>query len=137
MRNQFIAAAVLCCACACGRSGQQGDDFPHHDHQDTSFPVIQILRPTANQVFRNSDTIFVEGVARDNHLHGGNVQIINDSDSSVLKQQVYDMHGINQHPFFVTHRVATSLSTTYTVRVEYKDFAQNRSVRSVKVTVQP
>ena len=107
------------------------------DVNDTTYPVIRIDRPVANQVFNNGDTIKIEGNVTDNALYRGKIKITNDLNGFVINEQAYETHFIQSYNFSFFHKTAVTVASDYTVSVEYEDHGLNTSTKTVKVKVNP
>jgi hypothetical protein len=143
---KYIHAFVLCWACltlvfSCSRSGYNGSGDDGGDHQgsenDTTYPVIRIDRPVANQVFSNGDTIKIEGSVTDNGLYRGKIRITNDLNGAVINEQAYEIHFFTSYNFSFSHKTAVSVVSDYTVSVEFEDHGLNTTTKTVKVKVNP
>ena len=146
-RNNLISPAVVFGLCwltlnlgiACSRSGSAASDDDDHqvDVNDTSYPVIVIDRPVANQVYTNGDTIRIEGRVTDNSLYRGKIKITNDLNGFVINEQLYEIHFQSSYNFSFSHKTNVSLISDYTVSVEYEDHGLNVTVKTVKIKVNP
>ena len=122
---------------SCSRSGSSSDDDDDHpnDVNDTTYPVIVIDRPVANQVYANGDTIKIQGRVTDNSLYRGKIKITNDVNGFLINEQLYEIHYQQSYDFSFSHRANVSVVADYTVSVEYEDHGLNTTVKTVKVKV--
>ena len=105
---------------------------------DTIPPVITIATPTPDQVFTNGATINVTGNISDNNgLYRGSIRITNDANSSVIKEQAYEIHGFTSYNFNISHAATVSTLTNYTVTVWFEDHGYNAASKTVKIKVNP
>ncbi|MBL7738512.1 MAG: hypothetical protein JNK14_04785 [Chitinophagaceae bacterium] len=142
----FIALFV-CMVVSCSKGGNTGGDDgsgggngnPHIvNAQDSIPPVIEITTPTANQVFTSGSTINVTGKVTDGDgLYQGSIRITNDATGSLLKEQLYVIHGVPQYNFNVSHSVAVGSVADYTITVTFEDHGLNNTSKAVKVKVTP
>lgn len=141
----YIAVAIVALvACSKGGDGIAPDDGsgggnPHvNNPTDTTAPVLDINTPIANQVFTNGNTISVTGkIADDLGLFEGSIRITNDANGDLLKQQLYEIHGILSYNFNITYTTAVTAISNYTVTVTFNDHGLNATTKSVKVKVNP
>ncbi len=136
----FLLASILAYSCAKsgGASYDPGNGNPHvYDPGDSTFPVIHIDLPVDSQVYHSGDILKVEGRITDNGLYRGNIKIVNDSNGEVVKQQLYETHGLQSFNFSVPYPTSVITPTFYTVTVSYEDHGLNSSVKSVKAKVIP
>ena len=138
----YIPFLAVCCfvlaqSCSKGPSGSNGDNDPRHfiDNNDTTYPVITIVKPTVNQVYNTGNTIVVEGTVSDNGLYQGVIKIIADAGSTVVKQQAYEIHGQPGYNFSISH--IAGAAGDYTVSAEFEDHGLNKTVKTVKIKVNP
>ena len=136
----LLSLATSCFLAACTKGGS-GDATDNPDHQldpnDTIKPVIEIYKPSNDQQFATGDTIRVEGKVTDNGLYRGSIKIINDANGIIIKQQDYEIHGLLLYNFNITQKTAVSVTTNYTVKVEFEDHGLNDVIKEVKIKVNP
>jgi hypothetical protein len=129
---------IYSCAKSGGASYDPGNGNPHvYDPGDSTFPVIYIDLPVDSQVYHSGDLMKVEGRITDNGLYRGNIKIVNDVTGELVKQQLYETHGLQSFNFSVPYSTSVTNSTYYTVTVSYEDHGLNTSVKSVKAKVVP
>jgi hypothetical protein len=128
---------VLAQSCTKGPSGSNGEDDPLHfiDNNDTTYPVITIVKPVVNQVYNNGNAIIVEGSVSDNGLYQGVIKITADASGTVVKQQAYEIHGQPGYNFNISH--TATAAGDFTVSVEFEDHGLNKTVKTVKIKVNP
>jgi hypothetical protein len=132
----FIVLTAAILSCTKGGSGAAKPDDPHViNFKDTVFPVVTIVKPTLNQVFTTGDTIKIEGIVTDTSIYRGKLKIINDATGAVVKEQLYEIHGLPSYDFNLTHKTSVSTASNYTVIAEWEDHGFNVTTKSVKVKV--
>ena len=123
---------------SCTRSGVSPNDDPHViNNNDTLSPVISINKPLADQVFTTGETITIEGKVTDQGLYRGNIQILNTANSTIVKEQAYEIHGLPEYSFSLSHITSVSSITDYTITVWFQDHGLNITSKSLKVKVNP
>ena len=123
---------------ACSKAGGTAEDELHIiDSSDTTMPIVQINSPSDNQSFISGDTIKVEGKVTDNGLYQGSIRITDDANGSLIKEQLYEIHGFQLYNFSLAYRAAVTVITNYTVTVQYEDHGLNKATKAVKVKVNP
>jgi len=139
--HAFVAGWVcltFIISCSRSRSGGPGDDDNHPvNTSDTTYPVIVIDRPSANQVFKSGDTIKIEGSVTDNGLYRGNIKITNDLNGLVVNDQTYEIHFFTSYNFSFLHKTSVTVASDYTVSVEFEDHGLNTTTKTLKVKVNP
>lgn len=139
-RTAFILSAMLIhFSCSKTSGGSGGDDSNHIplDINDTTLPVIVIVKPSANQIFVNGDNIVIQGKVTDNSLYRGTIKIINDINSLILFNQPYEIHGQPAYNFDVQYKTSVTAISNYTVIVEFEDHGLNLTTQTVKVKINP
>jgi hypothetical protein len=122
----------------CTRSGIPPNEDPHVVNlNDTIFPVININKPLADQVFTNSETIIIEGKVTDQGLYRGNIQILNAANNTIVKEQAYEIHGLPEYNFNLSHVTSVSSISDYTITVWFEDHGLNTTTKTIKVKVNP
>ena len=134
-----IATAIIAWSCTKSGSDQYsgGDGLHVNNFSDTTTPVVEIYTPIGNQVFSSGDTIKIDGKVTDNGLYRGSIQITNDANGAVVKEQLYEIHGYQLYNFHLEQRVIVNVSSNYTITVQYEDHGLNNGVKSVKVVINP
>ncbi len=129
--------SLLFSHCSSGGYGQETD--PNHivDFSDSTFPVIEITTPTADQEFKSGATISITGKITDNSLYQGSVTIKDEGTGNSVKDQVYEIHGLSAYNYTLNWTPSVTKSTTYIITVEFEDHGFNKSSKSVKVKVSP
>jgi len=79
----------------------------------------------------------VEGKVTDNGLYQGSIRITDDANGSLIKEQLYEIHGFQLYNFSLAYRAAVTVITNYTVTVQYEDHGLNKATKAVKVKVNP
>lgn len=129
---------------ACAKSGSNTDDGgggggPHIiTDNDTTRPVLTVITPSNNQVYTSGSSVSVSGTITDDMgLYRGYVRITNDVTGEVVKEQLYEIHGILSYNFNVAAAVTVTAATDFTVTVFYEDHGLNGVNRTLKVKVNP
>ena len=124
---------------ACSKGGGTQDTDQHIiDNNDVVPPVIEITTPTAGQVFSNGSSINITGKITDvGGLYRGSIRITNDANGSQVKEQLYEIHGFQLFNFNLSHTVAVTTGSDYTVTVQFEDHGNNMTTASVKVKANP
>ena len=128
---------------ACSKGGtttqDDGGGGPHEIVPgDVTPPVLDIITPVASQVFTSGNTINVTGrITDDAGLYRGSVRITNNADGALLKEQLYEIHGIKLYDFNVAYATAAAASSDFTITVTFEDHGLNSTSKSVKVKVNP
>jgi hypothetical protein len=132
----FIAVSVVA---ACSKGGALAEEELHVplDLSDSTLPVVEIHSPSDNEVFTSGDTIKVEGKVTDNGLYRGSIRITDDADSTLIKEQLYEIHGLQLYNFNLAYKTTVTVVTNYTITVQYEDHGLNNSIKTVKVKVNP
>jgi hypothetical protein len=132
----WVAIVILFAACTRG-----GDPVEEPIHQflndDTTDPVIQITTPADNQVFTSGANINVTGKVTDNSLYQGSIKIINNANNAVLKEQLYEIHGLQLYNFNLAYAATVAAQSNYSVIVTFDDHGGHTSADTVKVKVNP
>ncbi len=112
----------------CSKSGSSTDDGgggggPHIvTDNDTTRPVLTVLTPLSNQVYASGSSISVTGTITDDMgLYRGSIRITNDVTGEILKEQLYEIHGIRSYNFNVPAIATVAAVTDYTVSVFFED----------------
>ncbi|GEM_PF-677754 len=140
----FIFLIMAGFLAACSKSGGSTDEGaggggPHIvTDNDTTRPVLTVMTPLNNQVFANGSSVSVTGsITDDMGLYRGYIRITNDVTGEVVKEQLYEIHGILSYNFNVSAAVTVTAATDYTVSVFYEDHGLNGVSRTMKVKVNP
>lgn len=138
----FYWILLLTIFVACSKGGTISDDSGTGPHEvtpsDTIAPVLEITTPTASHVFTSGNTISVTGrITDDLGLYRGSVRITNDANGGLLKEQLYEIHGIKLYDFNVAYPATVTTLSNYTVTVTFEDHGLNETSKSVKVKVNP
>ena len=128
----ILFAGVIIISCS------KNDDDHESPPDDVVPPVIEITTPTDNQVFSNNNTINITGkVTDDKGLYQGSIRITNDANGSLLKEQLYEIHGVLSYSFSLPYQVAAPTASDYTITVHFEDHGTNKTSKSVKVKANP
>ena len=124
----------------CSKGGSSLDDNDWHistDGGDTTIPLVIINTPLDNQVFTNGDIIKVDGKVTDNSLYRGSIKITDDASGAVIKEQLYEIHGLESYNFSIEYKTSVTAVANYKVIVQFEDHGLNANTKSVKVKVNP
>ena len=138
----LVIAVALFVSCTKGGGtddGTTGGDGSHIDNPaDVVAPVIEITTPSENQVFANGSTITITGKLTDDlGLYRGTIRIVNDANASLVKEQIFEIHGLLTYNYSTSYIATVSTISNYTVTVSFEDHGNNVSVKSVKVKINP
>lgn len=135
----ILFLAILGFSCSKGDDATGGDDSPHVvTPTDIVAPVIDIYTPTPNQIFSNGNAINITGkISDDLGLYNGSIRITNDANGELVKQQLYEIHGLLTYNFNISHIVSVTAASDYTVTVTFQDHGLNRTTTTVKIKVNP
>lgn len=119
--------------------GGGGNNNPHvYNPQDTVPPLVEVHTPVADQVFSSGGVISVTGKVTDaDGLYRGSIRITKDGSGELLKEQLYEIHGIVQYNYSLAYTAAVTAPADYTVTVLFEDHGQNTGTRTVKVKINP
>ena len=128
---------------SCSKDREENDPNngpdPHvYNPVDATAPTITINTPSVNQVFSSGNTITVSGLVSDDYgLYRGIIKIINNANGVEVKQQAYEIHGLKNYNFSLSHVSSVTAPADYTVVVYFEDHGYNGTTRSVPVKVNP
>ena len=133
----FVVGSVI--MLSCGKVGAAQEETPDMiDQNDDIFPVINVSKPTANQVYTSGDSIIVEGVVTDNKIvYKGKVQIKNDANNLVLADGLYESHFLTAINYRVAYKAVVTVPTDFSILIEFQDHGANVSTTTLKVKVNP
>lgn len=133
-----ISVVIVMTACSKGGVALTEDEqHVQQDFTDTTFPVIEILKPSNNQSFTSGDIIKVQGKVTDNGLYQGSIRIKDDANGAVAKEQSYEIHFYQSYDFSIEYKATVTSATNYTITVQFEDHGSNITSKSVKVKVNP
>ena len=108
------------------------------DQNDKVPPVINVAKPTANQVYVSGDSIIVQGKTTDDKIvYKGKINIINDATNAVVAENYYESHFLTAIDFRLAYKAVVTATTNYTVFIEFQDHGLNTVSSTVKVKVNP
>ena len=125
---------------ACSRSGSDNPpgNGPHIiDFNDNTNPVVVINTPLNNEVFSSGNVIRVSGRVDDNSLYRGFIRITNDADNSIVKEQLYEIHGFQFYNFSLEYTTSVAVASDYTITVQFEDHGLNPGSKTLKVKMNP
>ena len=138
MRYSLLYSLLLFICISCGKGGVSNEhDDPAPITPDTSYPVVDISNPTADQVFTSGSVVSVTGTVSDNSLYQGSITIRNDATGAVVKDQYYEIHYIPSYDFTMTCPITVTTSTDFTVSVKFEDHGHNQTAKTVRIKVNP
>jgi len=132
----ICAAAVIASCTKVGAADEE--NIEAIDQNDDVFPVINVLKPVVNQVYRNGDSIIAEGnVTDDKKMYKGKVQIKNDANNFMVAENYYETHFLSAMNFRLAYHAIVTVSTDFSVLIEFQDHGANTSSATIKVKVDP
>lgn len=131
-------AVIIVFVAACSK-GDPSEEEPIHQflNDDTTYPVIQITTPADNQVFTSVANINVTGKVTDNSLYQGSIKITNDANNALLKEQLYEIHGLQLYNFNLAYTATVAAQSNYSVIITFDDHGGHTSADTVKIKVNP
>ncbi len=144
IQHIFFFSVLVTVLAACSKGGTATDDGdgsggPHVvTPTDVTAPVIDITTPVINQVFTSGNVINITGKLTDDYgLYRGSIRITNDANGAVLKEQLYEIHGLLSYDYSISYTATVTAAVNYTVTVTFEDHGLNTTTKSVKVKVNP
>lgn len=125
---------------SCSKVGSAIDDGDPNeiDQNDGVFPVITVLKPSPNQLYKSGDSIVVEGKVKDDKLmYKGKVQIKNDANGFMMAEVYYETHVSSEMNYRLAYKAEVTSTTDFSVLIEFQDHGANTSVATIKVKVNP
>jgi hypothetical protein len=122
---------------ACSRPGTIEDEAIVQNNEDTTRPVVEVLRPIAGQQYRSGDSIIIEGKASDIGLHYGSIVLTNDANGMQLARKVFDLHLLSTYSFRFANPVQVTSAQNYTISIEFEDHSLNKTQKTIKVSALP
>ena len=131
-----VSMLMLSCSKVCS---SLDDDYPNEiDKNDGLFPVINFLKPSANQVYKSWDSILVEGkVTDDKNMYKGKVQVKNDMNNFVMAEMYYETHHLLEMNYRLAYKTEVTSATDFSILIEFQDHGTNMSTATMKVKVNP
>ena len=136
----IVAATLILASCRKGHEATPQDNTDDHvfTPTDVTPPVIDISTPTLNQEFKSGSVITITGKLTDDYgLYQGSISITNDATNAVVKQQLYEIHGLTIYNFSLAHTPLVTVPSVYTVTVKFEDHGLNFTTQTVKIKVNP
>ena len=134
----FVLPILLMLSCSKVGGGTAEEDLNAIDNNDDVLPVINLVKPVANQVYKSGDSIIVEGKVTDNKkLYKGKIFISNSTSGIVVAEQQYETHFLQVMDLRLTYKATVSLATEFTVTVEFEDHGLNKATQTLNVKVNP
>ncbi len=137
----YVLLVTIFVACSKGGTAPADDNGsgPHViTPTDVTAPVIEIATPATDQIFISGNTINITGRLTDDYgLYQGSIKIINDATGAVLKEQLYEIHGLKLYDYSLAYTTSVTVAADYTITVSFEDHGLNRTTKSVKVKVNP
>ncbi len=134
----LFSTGMLLLACSKVGSATDEGDPNEIDQNDGVFPVITVLKPSANQLYRSGDSIVVEGkVTDDKKMYKGKVQIKNDANNFVMAEMHYETHFLLEMNYRLAYKAEVTSPTDFSILIEFQDHGTNTSAATLKVKVSP
>jgi Bacterial Ig domain len=137
----YMVLLIVLTGFSCSKGGNEGgdDDGTHVvSPNDVTAPVLVINTPTTNEVFATGNTINITGrITDDLGLYRGTIRVTNDANGELLKQQVYEIHGVLSYNYNVSYTPSVTVASNYTVTVSFEDHGSNATTQTVKIKVNP
>lgn len=137
----YMVLLIILTGLSCSKGGDEGggDDGPHIvSPNDVTAPVLVINTPTTNEVFTTGNVISITGkITDDLGLYRGTIRVTNDANGELLKQQVYEIHGVLSYNYNVSYTPSVTVASNYTVTVSFEDHGSNATTQTVKIKVNP
>ncbi|HUR67364.1 MAG TPA: hypothetical protein VMZ03_13520 [Chitinophagaceae bacterium] len=143
--NIILTLVVGATLLACSRGGSGAGQFDgggaggHVSAPSDSIPPVLIVStPVPDQVYSSGAIINVSGTISDNNgLYRGSIRITNDANGALLKEQLYEIHGLTSYNFNINQVVTVGALTNYTVTVWFEDHNYNAASKAVRIKVNP
>ena len=128
MQVKFLLFAALCflTVAACKHD---------HDEDDTTPPTLTIDEPLENDSV--SGEAHIEGDVTDESLHNMEIRITQDSDGAELYKVSPEVHDKTAYHFHQHWAPTLSAAKAVTVTITVEDHQENKTVKSVKFTINP
>ena len=133
----FFVLLIAIISCSKGGGTATEEDSHVFTPGDTTTPIVILNTPTDNQLFANGDIIKVDGKVTDNSLYRGSIKITDDANGAIIKEQLYEIHGLESYNFTVEYKSTVTTVANYTVTIRFEDHGLNAGVSFVKVKVNP
>jgi len=123
----------------CSKGTGEPETDPNHviDFSDTTYPVIEITTPTADQEIKSGTAISITGKITDNSLYQGSINIKEEVTGITVKDQVYEIHGLSSYNYSLNWTPSVTKVTSYIISVKFEDHGFNESTKSIKVKINP
>ena len=133
----LVLASVILVSCS--KVGSPGEEtLDAIDQNDDVLPTITISKPTANQVYASNDSIIVQGKTTDDRVvYKGKVLITNDTTNAIVAESYYESHHLNAIDFRLAYKPAVTVTTGFSVFIEFQDHGLNTVSAAIKVKVNP
>jgi len=134
----IFSASLLVLSCSKVGSPIDDDNPNEIDQNDGIFPVITVLKPSTNQIYKSGDSIVVEGkVTDDKKMYKGKVQIKNDANNFVMAETYYETHYLLEMNYRLAYKAEVTAPTDFSILIEFQDHGTNTSTATIKVKVNP
>ena len=128
MKKLFFYAGILLCF----------SNFGCHKHSDENVaPVLTIITPSANQVYKSGDNVVISGSATDNSLHELRIDITVTATGASLYNNVISVHDLTSYTINNSWKSSVTTSTAATVKVEVEDHSGNVAEKKVSIVINP
>lgn len=134
----FFLMSMIIISCNKLGAGAEEEDINAIDQNDDIFPVITVLKPTANQVYVSGDSIVVEGkVVDEKKMYKGKVQIKNDATSFIVADNYYETHFLPAFNYRLAYKTVVTVASDFSIFLEFQDHGGNTVAATIKVKVNP
>ena len=132
-----VSFSMIVFSCTKVGAGEE-ENLDAVDLGDKVLPVITVSKPTANQVYVSNDSIIVQGKATDDRVvYKGKVLITNDTTNAVVAETYYESHHLNAIDFRLAYKPSVTVTTGFSVFIEFQDHGLNTVSAAIKVKVNP
>jgi hypothetical protein len=137
LTGMLVLASMIIISCTKVGAAEE-ENLNTIDENDNVFPVITVLKPIVNQVYTSGDSIIVEGkVVDDKKMYKGKVEIKNDANNFVMADGYYETHFLSTINYRLAYKAVVTVSTDFSILVEFQDHGTNTSTTTIKVKVNP
>jgi hypothetical protein len=125
---------------SCTKGGGGQDDGGQHTitFSDYVSPVLEVYTPVDGQAYSSGAAVSITGkITDESGLYQGSIRITKDSNGELVRQQLYEIHGVLAYNFNISEAISVTAPTDYTVTIKFEDHGLNVATRSVKIKVNP
>jgi hypothetical protein len=128
MKKLFFYAGILLCV----------SNYGCHKHSDeNSAPVLTIITPSTNQVYKSGDNVVISGSVTDNSLHELRIDITVTATGTSLYSNIISVHDLTSYTINDSWKSSVTTSTSATVKVEVEDHSGNVAEKKVAIVINP